>query len=237
MPRRDALVVLCGGLGIVVTAAVWTLVKPYLLPETVEDEHLGDGDLKPAGDLEDRVLDAIVVTSGFPKPDSTYVDATACVTRSGLRDDVTSWLKTACGVHFDIVVGLEARGMLVGNAVASSAGVDFVPVRLKSRTPASNSSLCVQVASVSSYRSKQVLSLTGSVQSQKILLVDDVVSSGASLQALVDLVEQAGGTVVGATAIVKVGPSLPSLTIPFKILTTFKQKDGPSPQPTSTLHL
>jgi adenine phosphoribosyltransferase len=94
----------------------------------------------------------------------------------------------------DVVVGVEARGFLLGAAVALAAGVGVVPIRKAGKLP--------KVAASRSYLleyGQATLELpTGVVgEGTRVYLVDDVLATGGTLRASCDLVEQAGGRVVG----------------------------------------
>jgi adenine phosphoribosyltransferase len=103
---------------------------------------------------------------------------------------------------FDVVVGVEARGFLLAAAVALDAGVGVVPVRKAGKLPreriAADYSLEYGTATLELH--------TDAIRSgQRVLLVDDVLATGGTLQAAVALVEQLGGVVVAVSVVIELG--------------------------------
>jgi adenine phosphoribosyltransferase len=99
---------------------------------------------------------------------------------------------------FDVVVGVEARGFLLAAAVALDAGVGVVPVRKAGKLPRERISADYGLE----YASATLELHTDAIRpGQRVLLVDDVLATGGTLEAAVALVEQLGG-VVAAVAVV-----------------------------------
>jgi adenine phosphoribosyltransferase len=101
---------------------------------------------------------------------------------------------------FDVVAGVEARGFLLAAAVALEAGTGVVPVRKAGKLPRERVS-----ASYGLEYGEAVLELhTDSVRpGQRVLLVDDVLATGGTLEAAITLVEQLGGIVTGVSVVVE----------------------------------
>jgi adenine phosphoribosyltransferase len=96
--------------------------------------------------------------------------------------------------HCDVVVGVEARGFLLGAAVALAAGVGVVPVRKAGKLPAVAARRDYQLE----YGSATLeLPEAGISAGSRAYLVDDVLATGGTLRASCELVEQVGGTVAG----------------------------------------
>lgn len=94
----------------------------------------------------------------------------------------------------DVVVGVEARGFLLGAAVALAAGVGVVPVRKAGKLPVVAASLAYQLE----YGSATLeLPAGGVCPGTRAYLVDDVLATGGTLAASCELVERVGGSVVG----------------------------------------
>jgi len=97
-------------------------------------------------------------------------------------------------VDADVVVGVEARGFLLGAAVALAAEVGVVPVRKAGKLPLVAASQEYQLE----YGSATLeLPAGGIAQGTRAYLIDDVLATGGTLRASCDLVEQAGGVVAG----------------------------------------
>jgi len=94
----------------------------------------------------------------------------------------------------DLVVSNEARGFIVGAAVAYELGVGFVPIRKKGKLPAK----CVELVYKKEYESDIIEIHEDAVaKGQKVLLIDDLLATGGTMKANIDLVEKLGGVVVG----------------------------------------
>ena len=94
----------------------------------------------------------------------------------------------------DLVVSNEARGFIVGAAVAYELGVGFVPIRKKGKLP----SKCVELVYKKEYESDVIEMHEDAIEKgQKILLIDDLLATGGTIKANIDLVEKLGGKVVG----------------------------------------
>ncbi len=94
----------------------------------------------------------------------------------------------------DIVVSNEARGFIIGAAVAHELGVGFVPVRKKGKLPPKVATLSYQ----KEYESDVIeIREDGVRRGDKVLLIDDLLATGGTIKANADLVETLGGKVVG----------------------------------------
>jgi adenine phosphoribosyltransferase len=94
----------------------------------------------------------------------------------------------------DIVVSNEARGFIIGAAVAYELGAGFVPIRKKGKLP--SKSVCLTYDK--EYESDTIEIHEDAVEhGQKVLLIDDLLATGGTIKANVNLVEKLGGTIVG----------------------------------------
>ena len=98
------------------------------------------------------------------------------------------------GKKIDLVVSNEARGFIIGAAVAYELGVGFVPIRKKGKLP----SKVVNLTYNKEYESDTIEIHEDSIEAgQKVLLVDDLLATGGTVKANAELVEKLGGKIVG----------------------------------------
>jgi len=121
--------------------------------------------------------------------------------------DVTSILEDADGLHlaidllqeklkdveFDVVVGPESRGFIFGVPVAYNLNKAFIPVRKKGKLPCETVSIEYDLE----YGSAVIEMHKNSIKpGQKVVIIDDLMATGGTIEAIIKLVEQLGGTVV-----------------------------------------
>lgn len=100
----------------------------------------------------------------------------------------------------DMVVGPEARGFIVGCPVAYELGVGFAPARKKGKLPRATVSASYQLE----YGEATLQMENDSVKpGQRVLVVDDLLATGGTIGATIDMVEQMGGKVVGAAFLIE----------------------------------
>jgi adenine phosphoribosyltransferase len=98
------------------------------------------------------------------------------------------------GKSIDAVVSNEARGFIVGAAVAYELGVGFVPIRKKGKLPFK----CVDLTYKKEYECDTIEIHEDAIQKgQNILLIDDLLATGGTAKANIELVEKLGGYVIG----------------------------------------
>jgi len=94
----------------------------------------------------------------------------------------------------DLVVANEARGFIIAAAVAYELGVGFVPIRKKGKLP----SKCVDLTYKKEYESDTIEIHEDAIEKgQNILLIDDLLATGGTAKANIELVEKLGGNIVG----------------------------------------
>jgi adenine phosphoribosyltransferase len=94
----------------------------------------------------------------------------------------------------DLVVSNEARGFIIGAAVAYELGVGFVPIRKKGKLP----SKCVELVYKKEYESDAIEIHEDAIEKgQRVLLIDDLLATGGTMKANIELIEKLGGEVVG----------------------------------------
>lgn len=103
-------------------------------------------------------------------------------------------------IDFDVVVGPESRGFIFGMPIAYNLGKPFAPVRKKGKLPCET----VSVEYDLEYGSAVIeIHKTAIKPGQRVVIVDDLMATGGTLEAIVKLVEQLGGKVVGAVFLIE----------------------------------
>jgi adenine phosphoribosyltransferase len=106
------------------------------------------------------------------------------------------------GKPIDVIVSNEARGFIIGAALAYELGVGFVPVRKKGKLPYK----CVDLTYKKEYESDTIqIHQDAIVKGQNVLIIDDLLATGGTVKANIDLVEQLGGKVVGLGFLIELG--------------------------------
>ena len=132
----------------------------------------------------------------YPKPGILFYDLTTLLQdQRGFHSLVDKLCDHYSGDKVDIVVGIEARGFIFAPALAYRLGAGFVPVRKPKKLPWKTASVTYQLE----YGSDQLEIHQDAVRpGQRVLLCDDLLATGGTAAAAIDLVRQLGGEIVGA---------------------------------------
>lgn len=130
----------------------------------------------------------------FPEPGIIFRDVTSILQDAdGLHLAIDSILQMLDGVDYDVVVGPESRGFIFGVPVAYAQHKSFVPVRKKGKLPCET----IYAEYDLEYGSAVVEMHKDSIKpGQKVVIVDDLIATGGTTEAIVGLIEQLGGEVV-----------------------------------------
>jgi adenine phosphoribosyltransferase len=146
-----------------------------------------------------RVLDV----PDFPKPGIVFKDLMPLFADGPVFRQVIDGIIGHHGADsFDVVAGVEARGFVVAAAIAYAAGIGVVPVRKAGKLPRESFS-----ASYALEYGEATLEVhrDAFVAGQRVLVVDDVLATGGTAGAALELVERAGGTIAGFTVLLELG--------------------------------
>lgn len=136
----------------------------------------------------------------FPEPGVTFKDVTPLLSDAqGLRAVVDDAVDRFRG-RVDLVVGIEARGFMIGAATAYSLGLGFVPIRKAGKLPRKTHRACYDLEYGSACVEIHADSL---YPGQRVLVMDDVLATGGTAAAACELVERAGGTVVAVDVVIE----------------------------------
>jgi adenine phosphoribosyltransferase len=173
-----------------------------VVPVTEIVEHRGDNGPETAA----LVAGGVVDVADFPKPGIVFKDLTPLFADGerfrSVIDAIVRHYQVGGERTFDVVVGVEARGFVIAAAVAYAAGVGVVPVRKAGKLP--------RVGHSASYdleygQATLEISEGAFVAGQRVLVVDDVLATGGTAEATLELVERAGGVVTGLTVLMELG--------------------------------
>ena len=146
------------------------------------------------------VRDYIRTIVDFPKEGILFRDVTTLFADPrGFRMAVDQMLHPYAGQNIDKVVGLEARGFILGGAIAHQLGTGFVPIRKKGKLPGQT----ISQAYALEYGEAVVEVHDDAIQpGERILVVDDLLATGGTAAAGISLIERLGGKVVGCAFII-----------------------------------
>ncbi|WP_372891110.1 adenine phosphoribosyltransferase [Rhodosalinus sp.] len=178
-----------------------------------------------SGTAEREVRDYIRTIVDFPHEGILFRDVTTLFADPrGFRMAVDRMLHPYLGGRIDKVAGLEARGFILGGAVAHQLGCGFVPVRKKGKLPAATISESYQLE----YGEAVVEVHDDAVQpGESVLIVDDLLATGGTAQAGIRLMQRLGADILGCAFIVELPDlggraKLEALGIEARALCTFE---------------
>ncbi|MCI9048223.1 MAG: adenine phosphoribosyltransferase [Hungatella sp.] len=141
-----------------------------------------------------RVEDYVRSIPDFPEPGIIFRDVTTILQDAdGLALAIDSVVDLLKDVDYDVVVGPESRGFIFGVPVAYAMRKGFVPVRKKGKLPCETISMEYDLE----YGSAVVEMHKDSIKpGQKVVIVDDLIATGGTIEAIIKMIEQLGGQVV-----------------------------------------
>ena len=146
------------------------------------------------------VKDYIRTIVDFPHEGIMFRDVTTLFADPrGFRMAIDQMLHPYAGQRIDKVVGLEARGFILGGAIAHQLGTGFVPIRKKGKLPGTTISQDYQLE----YGEAIVEIHDDAIEAgETILVVDDLLATGGTAEAGISLIERLGGKILGCAFIV-----------------------------------
>lgn len=141
-----------------------------------------------------RVEDYVRSIPDFPEPGIIFRDVTTILQDGdGLHLAIDQLIEMLKGIDFDLVVGPESRGFIFGVPVAYTLHKGFVPVRKKGKLPCETISAEYELE----YGKAVVEMHRDSIKpGQKVVIIDDLIATGGTIEAIARMVEQLGGQVV-----------------------------------------
>ncbi len=141
-----------------------------------------------------RMEDYVRSIPDFPEPGIIFRDVTTILQdRDGLHLAIDQLIEMLKGIDFDLVVGPESRGFIFGVPVAYILHKGFVPVRKKGKLPCETISAEYELE----YGKAVVEMHRDSIKpGQKVVIIDDLIATGGTIEAIARMVEQLGGQVV-----------------------------------------
>ena len=166
---------------------------------TQTQEVRGDSGPEVAALVASRVLDV----PDFPKPGIVFKDLMPLFADGVVFRQVIDGIVARHGADsFDVVAGVEARGFVVAAAIAYATGKGVVPVRKAGKLPRRTHSVSYELE-----YGEATLEVheDAFVAGQRVLVVDDILATGGTAAAALELVERAGGTVSDFTVLMELG--------------------------------
>lgn len=137
----------------------------------------------------------------FPKPGIQFKDITTLLQHGpALKYIIDGWKKRYSALEIDAIVGMEARGFIFGAPLAYAMELPFVPIRKKNKLPARKIHATYELE----YGTDTLEMHADALQpGQRVVLIDDLLATGGTLYAMVDLIRQLGADVVEAAFVIE----------------------------------
>ena len=148
-------------------------------------------------DLEQLIRDV----PDFPQKGIIFKDITPLLASpGGLAMAVELMANPFRGTGVELVCGAESRGFIFGTAVAQALSAGFVPIRKPNKLPAQT---CAMEYELEYGTDKLEIHADAVAKGQKVLMVDDLLATGGTMEACCKLIEQLGGQIVGISVLIE----------------------------------
>jgi adenine phosphoribosyltransferase len=175
--------------------------------------------------LENDLRAAIRTIPDYPKPGIMFRDITTLLGNArAFRRAVDELVQPWAGMKIDKVAGIEARGFILGGAVAHQVSAGFVPIRKKGKLPHTT----VRIAYSLEYGLDEMEMHEDAVaRGERVVLVDDLIATGGTAEGAVKLLRQMGAEVLAACFIIDLpelggADKLRKLDVPVRTLISFE---------------
>lgn len=137
----------------------------------------------------------------FPKPGILFRDITTLLAdKDAFKEAINILSKKYKNKKIDAVVAVEARGFILGAAIANKLGASFIPVRKKGKLPWRTHSVTYDLE----YGTDTLEIHCDSIKpNQRILIIDDLLATGGTSKAVADLIEKCGGKIIGIAFLIE----------------------------------
>ena len=141
-----------------------------------------------------KLEDYVVSIPDYPEPGIIFRDVTSILQDAeGLKLAIDSLQAELDGLDFDVIAGTESRGFIFGMPIAYNLHKPFVLVRKKGKLPRETVSASYDLE----YGSAEIEMHKDSIKpGQKVVIIDDLIATGGTVEAIAKLVEELGGEVV-----------------------------------------
>lgn len=174
--------------------------------------------------FENDLKSAIRTIPDYPKPGIMFRDITTLLgSARAFRRAVDELVQPWAGSKIDKIAGIEARGFIIGGAIAHQLSAGFVPIRKKGKLPHKS----VRVAYSLEYGLDEMEMHEDAVaRGERVILVDDLIATGGTAEAAVKLLRQMGAEIVAAVFMVDLpdlggAAKLRALNVPVRTLVSF----------------
>ena len=172
----------------------------------------------------DFLRDSIRSIPDYPKPGIIFRDITTLLGNArAFRRAVDELVQPFAGSKIDQVAGMEARGFILGGAVAHQLSAGFIPIRKKGKLPHST----VSIAYSLEYGVDEMEVHTDAVKpGEKVILIDDLIATGGTAEGATKLLQKMGAEVVAACFVIDLPElggraKLEALGVPVRTLIAF----------------
>lgn len=147
------------------------------------------------------ISDSIRSVPDFPKPGILFQDVTTILLNpKAFQYCIDLLVDRYKSMNVDVVAGFEARGLIFGAPLALALGCAFVPLRKPGKLPGER----ISESYITEYSTDTIEMHTGAVQAgQRVVLIDDLIATGGTMLAGINLVKKAGGEVVETACIIE----------------------------------
>jgi adenine phosphoribosyltransferase len=147
-----------------------------------------------------NLADAIRTIPDYPKPGIMFRDITTLLGNArAFRRAVDEMVQPFAGQKIDKIAGIEARGFILGGAIAHQLSAGFVPLRKKGKLP--HKTVAVEYALEYGVDSME-MHMDAVLEGERVMLVDDLIATGGTAEAALKLLRGAGAEVVAAAFVV-----------------------------------
>jgi adenine phosphoribosyltransferase len=175
--------------------------------------------------LEFDLQSSIRTIPDYPKPGIMFRDITTLLGNArAFRRAVDELVQPWAGMKIDKVAGIEARGFILGGAVAHQVSAGFIPIRKKGKLPHKR----VSIAYSLEYGLDEMEMHEDAVsEGDRVILVDDLIATGGTAEGAVKLLRQMGANVLAACFIIDLpelggAAKLRAMDVPVRTLMTFE---------------
>lgn len=137
----------------------------------------------------------------FPKEGIIFKDITTVLNNpEALKFTIDKMIEQAKGCGAEVIAAAESRGFIFGMPVAYALGIPFVPIRKPGKLPAETYSASYELE----YGTDSLeIHKDAFAKAKKVLLMDDLLATGGTSKAMIELVEKVGGEVVGLSYMIE----------------------------------